>query len=235
MASRIVTLLFSTRLSNNSALHSACMKGTSLVLLLAVIIGCGGSVRQSQPQAQQPVLVSATFYGDSLTQFWQLDQFFPGKLYTNEGKFGFTAVTLSDDFSTFVPPTHPDIVMVLAGTNDVLQNDNANHIVTTLAGMFDKPRANGIPFVVICTLPPMAGDAGLAHNAVIVDVNAQLRNYAAQHMLPLADYYSVLADPVTGELEPQFSVDNVHLTQAAYDAMSPVAAKTIAGIRMAQQ
>ena len=194
-----------------------------LVFIISFFTGCGGSVQHPQPH---PLALAVTFYGDSLTQFWNLPQSFPGKSYTNDGHFGFTAAVLSDDFDVFVPSTHPSVVMILAGTNDVLQNDNADHIFMSLNSMYNKARSYGIPFVV-STIPPMAGAAGIAHNAVITDVNARLRSYASSQSLPLADYYSVLVDPATGDLQSLFSADNVHLTQAGYDAITPVAAKVI--------
>jgi hypothetical protein len=66
---------------------------------------------------------SAIFYGDSLTSFWDLSKSFPGSPYTNDGVFGATAVTLASDFGASVSPAHPGTVMMLAGTNDVLQGD----------------------------------------------------------------------------------------------------------------
>ena len=195
-----------------------------ILLLFATLqfIGCGGSVQQAQPKAK---IVPVTFYGDSLTQFWNLEQSFPGKPYSNDGHFGFTAVTLAADFDSDVPPTHPAAVLILAGTNDVLQGDNAAHIFTVLVGIYDQAKAAGIPYV-ICTLPPMAGAAAV-HNAVIVDLNAQLRNYAATNKIPLADYYAALADLTSGELQAAFSADNVHLTAAGYAAITPLAANAI--------
>jgi acyl-CoA thioesterase I len=219
MATKNITRLFSF-----SGIHSACMKSTIITLLL-VLVGCGGSVQQ-QPQVKAQA-VAVTFYGDSLTQFWQLDQSFPGKPYTNDGHFGFTAVTLASDFDSSVLPTHPGAVMILAGTNDVLQGDTAAHIFTVLTGMYGQARTDGIPFVV-CTLPPMAAAAGASHNAVIVDLNSQLRAYAVANKLPLADYYAALVDPASGELQAVFSVDNVHLTAAGYAAIAPVASRAIA-------
>jgi lysophospholipase L1-like esterase len=202
------------------------MKNVIASILMLTLLGCGGNVTAPAPKTES---IAVTFYGDSLTQFWNLGQSFPAKPYTNDGHFGFTAVMLASDFDASVPPTHPGAVMILAGTNDVLQGDTAAHIFTVLTGMYDNARADGLPFAV-CTLPPMAASAGLAHNAVIVDLNSRLRAYAQAQKIPLADYYTALADPVSGELQAAFSSDNVHLTAAGYAAISPVASKAISAI-----
>jgi lysophospholipase L1-like esterase len=206
------------RLRGNSRFTLQGMRGAILgVLLLA---GCAGQVQQPQPQIQARPF-SAIFYGDSLTSFWDLSKSFPGSPYTNDGVFGATAVTLASDFDTTVSPAHPGSVMILAGTNDVLQGDNAGHIFSVLTAMYSQSRSQGIRFV-ICTLPPMRSTEAF-HNPVIVDLNSQLKAYAAANRIPLADYYSALVDPADGELQPAFAADAVHLSDAGYAAITPVA------------
>jgi lysophospholipase L1-like esterase len=195
------------------------MKGAIFAMAL-LLAGCPGRVQQVQPQVQARPF-TAVFYGDSLTSFWDLSKSFPGSPYVNRGVFGATAVTLAADFDTAVSPGHPGTVMILAGTNDVLQGDNAGHIFSVLTAMYDQSRSQGIRFV-ICTLPPMRSTEAV-HNPVIVDLNSQLKAYAAANKIPLADYYSALVDPANGELQPAFAADTVHLSDAGYAAIAPVA------------
>jgi len=195
------------------------MRGAILGLLL-LLAGCAGRIQQQQLQI--PVRpFTAIFYGDSLTSFWDLSKSFPGSPYTNDGVFGATAVTLAADFGATVSPAHPGSVMMLAGTNDVLQGDNAGHIFSVLTAMYSQSRSQGIRFV-ICTLPPMRSTEAV-HNPVIVDLNSQLKAYAAANRIPLADYYSALVDPANGELQAAFAADTVHLNDAGYAAITPIA------------
>jgi lysophospholipase L1-like esterase len=191
-----------------------------ILALLLLLAGCAGQIQQTQPQIQARPF-SAIFYGDSLISFWNLSQSFPGSPYTNHGVFGATAVTLAADFDTSVSPSHPGSVMILAGTNDVLQGDNAGHIFFVLTAMYSQSRSQGIRFV-ICTLPPMRSTEAF-HNPVIVDLNSQLKAYAAANKIPLADYYSALVDPADGELQPAFAADTIHLSDAGYAAITPIA------------
>jgi len=195
------------------------MRGTILGLLL-LLAGCAGQIQQQQLQIQARPF-TAIFYGDSLTSFWDLSKSFPGSPYTNDGVFGATAVTLAADFGATVSPAHPGSVMILAGTNDVLQGDNAGHIFSVLTAMYSQSRSQGIRFV-ICTLPPMRSTEAV-HNPVIVDLNSQLKAYAAANRIPLADYYSALVDPANGELQAAFAADTVHLNDAGYAAITPIA------------
>jgi lysophospholipase L1-like esterase len=195
------------------------MKG-SILAMAFLLAGCAGQVQQSQLQIQAGHF-SAIFYGDSLTSFWNLSKFFPGSPYINDGVFGATAVTLASDFDTTVSPSHPGSVMILAGTNDVLHGDNADHIFSVLTAMYSQSRSQGIRFV-ICTLPPMRSPEAV-HNPVIVDLNSQLKAYAAANRIPLADYYSALVDPTDGELQAAFAADNVHINDAGYAVITPIA------------
>jgi len=195
------------------------MKGLIFGFLF-LLAGCAAPVQQPQPQIQGRPF-SALFYGDSLTSFWDLSKSFPGSPYTNGGVFGATAVTLAGDFDISVSPGHPGSVMILAGTNDVLQGDNAAHIFSVLTAMYSQSRSQGIRFV-ICTLPPMRFTEAV-HNPVIVDLNSQLKAYAAANRIPLADYYSALVDPTSGELQAAFAADTVHLSDAGYAAIAPIA------------
>ena len=200
-------------------LHFWCMKVPMLALLL-LLAGCPGRVQQGQPQVQARPF-TAVFYGDSLTSFWNLSQFFPGSAYINRGIFGATAVMLAADFDASASPGHPGTIMILAGTNDVLQDDNAAHIFSVLTAMYAQARNEGLRFV-ICTLPPMRSTEAF-HNPVIVDLNSQLKAYAAANRIPLADYYSALVDPANGELQAAFAADTVHLNNAGYAAITPIA------------
>jgi len=195
------------------------MRGTILGLLL-LLAGCAGQIQRQQLQIPARPF-TAIFYGDSLTSFWDLSKSFPGSPYTNDGVFGATAVTLAADFGATVSPAHPGSVMILAGTNDVLQGDNAAHIFSVLTAMYSQSRSQGIRFV-ICTLPPMRSTEAV-HNPVIVDLNSQLKAYAAANRIPLADYYSALVDPANGELQAAFAADTVHLNDAGYAAITPIA------------
>lgn len=205
-----------------------------VLCVVVLLVGCGGSVQSkpAPPPTAQAKIVA--FYGDSLTANWNLAKSFPGDPYMNEGTGGRTAVMLTDSFDATVPPTKPNAVMILAGTNDVFGGDTADHIFSVLTVMYGKSKTDGIPFA-ICTVPPMRTTDAF-HNPVIVDLDNQLRAYAVANKIPLADYYSALVDPASGELRTDFTkvldgtngqLDTVHINDAGYAAITPLAAKAI--------
>lgn len=62
------------------------------------------------------------FFGDSITDSWKLDDYFPGKLYVNRGIGGQTTPQMLVRFRQDVTDLHPKLVLILAGTNDIAGN-----------------------------------------------------------------------------------------------------------------
>ena len=59
------------------------------------------------------------FLGDSITDYWKLQEYFPGKLYVNRGIDGQTTPQMLVRFRQDVIALRPRVLVVLAGTNDV--------------------------------------------------------------------------------------------------------------------
>ena len=59
------------------------------------------------------------FVGDSITDYWKLADYFPGKPYINRGVDGQTTPEMLVRFRQDVIDLHPNALVVLAGTNDV--------------------------------------------------------------------------------------------------------------------
>ena len=62
------------------------------------------------------------FYGDSITDGWHLNEYFPGKSYVNRGIGGQTTAQMVVRFRQDVIALQPKVVIVLAGTNDIAGN-----------------------------------------------------------------------------------------------------------------
>src|SRR5882724_2002518 len=62
------------------------------------------------------------FYGDSITDGWRLNEYFPGKSYVNRGISGQTTAQMLVRFRQDVIALQPKVLVVLAGTNDIAGN-----------------------------------------------------------------------------------------------------------------
>src|SRR5580704_12217701 len=62
------------------------------------------------------------FFGDSITDMWKIEEYFPGKPYLNRGIGGQTTPQMLVRFRQDVIDLHPKVVVILAGTNDISGN-----------------------------------------------------------------------------------------------------------------
>ena len=176
------------------------------------------------------------FMGDSITQGWKLDEAFPGKPYLNRGISGQTTPQMLVRFRQDVIDLKPKVVVILAGTNDIAGNTGPMTLEQTegnLASMAELAAANGIRVVLCSVLPAFDYHwaPGLQPAPKIAQVNAWLREYAAQKGYVYVDFYSVMKDD-RGGLPATLSGDGVHPLPAGFAVMTTLAE---AGIEKALQ
>src|SRR5690606_28766744 len=63
------------------------------------------------------------FLGDSITDGWRLDEMFAGRPYVNRGISGQTTAQMLVRFYPDVIALEPEAMILLAGTNDIAQNN----------------------------------------------------------------------------------------------------------------
>jgi lysophospholipase L1-like esterase len=176
------------------------------------------------------------FFGDSITDIWHLDQYFPGKPYVNRGIGGQTTPQMLVRFRQDVIDLHPKVVVILAGTNDIAGNTGSmrnEDIEANLASMAELARVHGIRVVFSSVLP--------VHNytekskdffaqrptARILELNTWLKDYCAKNGVVYLDYFSALVDD-KGLLKKELADDGLHPNDAGYKIMAPLAEGAIA-------
>ena len=96
------------------------------------------------------------FLGDSITDYWKLPDYFPGKPYINRGIDGQTTPEMLVRFRQDVIDLHPKVLVVLAGTNDiagVTGRTSNEDIEANYASMAELARAHHIRMVFASVLP----------------------------------------------------------------------------------
>jgi len=185
--------------------------------------------------APKPSENRVVFFGDSITDIWHLEQYFPGKPYVNRGIGGQTTPQMLVRFREDVIDLHPKVVVILAGTNDIAGNTGpiSNEVIgENLASMADLARAHGIRVVFSSVLP--------VHNytekskdffaqrpmARINALNDWLKKYCAENKIVYLDYFSALVDD-KGLLKKELADDGLHPSDAGYKIMAPLAEAAI--------
>lgn len=175
------------------------------------------------------------FFGDSITDFWNLDDSFPGMGYINRGIGGQTTAQLLLRFRPDVVDLQPALVMILAGTNDLAGNTGPatiDEIAGNLASMADLARAHGIlPIFGSVTPVHRASPAALNFSVLrpldrILALNDRLKHYCASEGLAYIDYFSAMADE-HGMMRTELADDGLHPNAAGYALMTPLAQAVI--------
>ena len=176
------------------------------------------------------------FYGDSITDAWVKDggKFFPGKPYVNRGISGQTTPQMLVRFRQDVVDLHPEVVVILAGTNDVAGNTGPSTqgmIEDNFKGMVEIARANGIRVILASVLPAARYPWRTSVENVpekIEALNVWLKGYCAQEKITYLDYWTAMAGP-DGGMKPGISIDGVHPNAEGYAIMEPLAEAAIEG------
>ena len=175
------------------------------------------------------------FYGDSITDFWKLEESFPGKPYINRGISGQTTPQMLIRFRQDVVNLHSKVAVILAGTNDIAGNtgpERIEDIEANYASMAEIARANRIGVVFSSVLPvnnytPESKDFfALRSPAKILELNQWIKNYCASTGCTYLDYFSAMVDD-RGLLKRDLAEDGLHPNAAGYKVMAPLAQTAI--------
>lgn len=175
------------------------------------------------------------FFGDSITDAWHLDQYFPGKGYINRGIGGQTTSQMLVRFRQDVVDLQPAVVVILAGTNDIAGNTgpiSIPDIEANYASLAEIARLHHIHLVFSSVMPvhnytPQAQNFFAQRSPEkILALNAWLKNYCAMNGLTYLDYFSALVDD-HGLLKKDLAADGLHPNDAGYKIMVPLAESAI--------
>ncbi len=191
------------------------------------------------------------FMGDSITDFWKLDEYFPGKPYVNRGISGQTTPQMLVRMYPDVIELKPAAMIVLAGINDVARNtgpSTAEMIEQNIMAMTELAQHHSIK-VILCSLLPVSDYPFLRNPespiivpgfgpiprikmteehppADVLKLNAWMKDYTARANAIYADYFNALVDE-KGWLKEEYSMDGLHPNAEGYRLMAPIAAKAI--------
>jgi lysophospholipase L1-like esterase len=177
------------------------------------------------------------FFGDSITDLWHLDEYFPGKPYINRGIGGQTTPQMLIRFRQDVIELRPKVVVILAGTNDIAGNTGPmrlEDIEANYASMAELARANNIRVVFSSVLPvhnytPQSQNLFAQRSpGKILELNHWLKSYVSAHPDCLyLDYFTAGVDE-KGYLKKDLAEDGLHPNVAGYKIMAPLADRAIA-------
>jgi GDSL-like Lipase/Acylhydrolase family len=149
---------------------------------------------------------TSDFIGASIIQYWPMPMH-------NNGIAGQTSAQVLARFASDVLNHGYQRVIILCGTNDILQSDPnlTTELPANLKAMADMATSAGIE-VVLSKLPPLTAN-GLDLNPTVVSADNAIAQMASQNGYLIVDYYT----PLFGH--PEYFIDGIHPNPAGYAVM----------------
>ena len=165
--------------------------------------------------------VDVAFLGDSLTDLYELEKYYPQYVTSNRGIGGDTSFDLEGRMQESVYDLKPKVVVLLIGANNpesVL--DNYEDILVGLKE--NLPETN----VVVLSMTAMGGEIWGSRNQQAAYNNVSIRLLAEKYGYTFVDLYAPLYDVSIGEVYEGYTVDGGHFTDLGYrvitDIITPV-------------
>ena len=165
------------------------------------------------------------FMGNSITEDWKTfrPEFFLGKPYINRGISSQTTPQMLLRFRADVINLNPELVIILAGTNDIAGNTGPSSIemiAHNIISMAELAMINDIK-IILCSVLPVydyTWKPGLNPVGKISALNEIIRDYAQNNGIMYLDYYSSMVDDRKG-LTEDYTYDGVHPNKLGYIIM----------------
>ena len=168
------------------------------------------------------------FIGDSITEFWERYDsiFFSQNDYINRGISSQTTSQILERFQNDVIDLQPKCVIILAGINDIAENNgpiSIEEIMNNIVSMVEKSLKNNIE-VLLCSVLPANNfywNPKIQPIKKIMQLNQMIKAYSLINQIKYVDYYTEMVDENLG-LDTKYSDDGVHPNLDGYLKMKTI-------------
>ena len=174
---------------------------------------------------------SIVFVGDSHTEYFALDEFFPEHQVINRGIYGDTTNGVIKRLNESVFNLNPSKVFLLIGANDINKTNDTNEMIVENINIIIRQLQNVIPEtkIYIQSLYPVNSngknsnriDIYKLNNKRILEINRLLESFCRSEDIIFIDMFSQLTDD-NGQLYENFTIEGLHLNAAGYRFVTEV-------------
>ncbi|MEG2413051.1 MAG: GDSL-type esterase/lipase family protein [Clostridia bacterium] len=178
---------------------------------------------QSAELAAKKAVVGTVFLGDSITEQYDIEQYYPNKGYLNRGIGGNIGVQILDRMDGNVLVMQPKRIILLIGTNDLYFGFAPSKVVSTIGEIVDNirqksPQTQVIVEGVYPLNSTLLNDPN-RNNANVLLINKGLVELCEKEKLQYVDTHKLLADS-DGQLVKEYTRDGLHLNANGYVALT---------------
>jgi lysophospholipase L1-like esterase len=191
---------------------------------------------EANAKLQAPSKPRVVFLGDSITDGWRLNEYFPeDKEFINRGISGQITGEMLGRMKQDVLYLQPAAVLVLAGTNDLARGIPVQVIEDNLAMIAEIAVFNNVKPIFASVLPisdyhqdtnPAYAQSKRRKPNLIRQLNEWIKGMCEERHLVYVDYYSAMVDSA-GFLPADEADDGLHPNAKGYRVMAPLALAAI--------
>lgn len=161
------------------------------------------------------------FLGDSITEGYNLDQYYSNYPVVNSGVGGYTTDQILEKLDKMVYRYNPTKVFLLIGTNDIAQDRSQEHIINNIKQIIDNIKKNRryTEIYVESIYPINPRKEKLRDNELINRINNDIKQLCEERDVTYINVHDLLIDD-QGNLKSEYSNDGLHLTEKGYEVVT---------------
>ena len=158
--------------------------------------------------------VEVAFIGDSLTDGYDLAEYYPGMSVINRGIGGDTTHGVYDRLEVSVIEPAPKVIVMMIGTNNLgdMFTDYEDIIMAIKKSLPDT-------HLVLLSIPP-SSDNYAERNGQIAINNVKIKSLADKHSCTYVDVFTPLFDFERDQLRAEYTTDGLHFTPLGYSVIT---------------
>ena len=158
--------------------------------------------------------IDVAFIGDSLTDGYDLEAFYPDITTVNRGIGGDTTFGLECRLQVSLYDIQPKVVVMLIGANNFqTMFENYEDILIDMKENLPNSR------IVLLSLTSMSGTWG-KNNQIAAFNNVKIKALAEKYGYEYVDLFTPLMDLDTQEIYPEYTTDGGHFTNKGYEVIT---------------
>lgn len=162
----------------------------------------------------KPYEIDIAFLGDSLTDGYDIEKYYPEYSVKNRGIGGDTTHGLWARLKVSVYDLKPKVIVMLIGANNFrTMFENYEDIVVGIKENLPDTH------LIICSLTSMGGEWG-RNNQLAAYNNVKIKAIAEKYGCPFVDLFTALLNTETDEIYKHYTTDGGHLTSEGYNVLT---------------
>ena len=166
--------------------------------------------------------IDVAFIGDSLTDHYDLEKFYPSITTLNRGIAGDNSHGLERRLEVSLYDVQPRVVVLMIGSNNLCgMMQNYESILISMRE--NMPETD----IVVLSVPPMDGIIRRWNNGIIAFNNVKVKALAEKYNCEYVDIFTHLLDHEKNVLRADYTYDGLHFVDAGYEVITSLVAPVL--------